>query len=264
MHLRHVGLYFGLVTLLTLPFWLAGARISLDLAPGLPLAALAIVCPATAALALATATGGVTGARALMERTLDFRGAGWRMVLVLLINPVLFGLSFLVARMSGADIPSPGFSASSLWLLVMFLPAALLEEVGWTAYALDRLQRGMRLVWAGLIIGAYWAAWHLPALVQAGRSSEWIAWWIVWTLAARLVMVWAYAATGRSVVPVVIYHALSNVCWQLYPVSGSHFDPKLTGLLTVGLALILAPALIGKAVPASPSKNPEPASPGTP
>ena len=63
-------------------------------------------------------------------------------------------------------------------------------------------------------------------------------------------MVWVYNRTGGSVFAVVIYHAVSNLCWQLYPVSGSYFDPKISGLITLGLALALtcwsaAPARAG-------------------
>lgn len=264
MHLRQAGTFVGLVTLLTLPFWLLGAFSGHDIAAGLPISALAVVCPAAAAFILVTVSGGWPAAIALLRQAVSFRGSGWRFLLIVLINPALFGLSLVLSRAAGADIPAPEVSVRSLGLLAMFLPAALLEEIGWSAYALERLQQGMRLIWAALAIGIYWAAWHLPALVQAERSLEWIAWWSVWTLGARLVMVWAYATTGRSVLPVVAYHALSNVCWQLYPVGGSHFDPQLTGLITVGLASVLVPALAARVTPFTPLRNPEPASRGTP
>lgn len=91
-----------------------------------------------------------------------------------------------------------------------------------------------------MILGAFWALWHIPALVQAGRSLEWIGWWCLWTLSARVIMVWLYNWAGASVLAVGLYHATSNLCWQLYPVSGSYFDPQISGLIT----LVLASAIV--------------------
>jgi uncharacterized protein len=67
----------------------------------------------------------------------------------------------------------------------------------------------------------------------------WIAWWSLWTVAARVIMVWLYNRTGGSVLAVTLDHASSNVCWQLFPIHGSYFDPRLTGLITVAVAVVI-------------------------
>jgi membrane protease YdiL (CAAX protease family) len=152
----------------------------------------------------------------------------------------LFGAAFAAAHLLGHDIPNPSPSAgSALALFALFLPTALLEEIGWSGYALAGLQQRMSSIAAALILGASWALWHIPALLQVDRSAEWIAYWCLWTISARIVMVWLYNWSGASVFAVALYHAISNVCWQLYPVSGSHFDPRLSGLITLGAALAL-------------------------
>jgi hypothetical protein len=84
-----------------------------------------------------------------------------------------------------------------------------------------------------------WAAWHLVPLAQADRSIEWMAWWSLWTVAMRVIMVWLYNHAGQSVFGMALVHASSNVCWQVYPVHGSHFDPRITGLVTLALAIAL-------------------------
>ncbi len=57
--------------------------------------------------------------------------------------------------------------------------------------------------------------------MQAHRSVVWIAWWCLGTVALRVVMVWLYNSTGKSVFAAALFHAVSNVCWQLYPIQGS-------------------------------------------
>jgi uncharacterized protein len=235
-----VAVYFGLVIVLTAPLWVLGAFVSYDFLPGLPIAALAVVCPALAAGILSLRAGGRTSLIALLRRAVDFRGARRWLAPAILINPILFGLAFIVSRSLGADIPLPQFSLiSTIALSALFLPTAMLEELGWSGYALDRLQMRLSPRIAALLLGAFWALWHIPTLVQAGRSLEWIAWWSVWTVSARIVMVWLYNWAGKSVTSVVVFHATSNLCWQLYPVDGSYFDPQVSGLITLALAVML-------------------------
>lgn len=249
--LRQVKLYFGLVIVLTTPFWIVGASNDFQLLPGLPIAAVAVICPALAALSLSGSQGGWPEALRLLGQGLNIRQAGWGLLAVALVNPVLFALAFLAARAFGATLPNPAIGAAEvLVLFALFLPAALLEEIGWTGFALSRLQARLSPLAAGLVLGLFWAAWHIPALLQVGRSFDWILWWCLWIVSARMIMVWVYNRTGGSVFAVVIYHAVSNLCWQLYPVSGSYFDPKISGLITLGLALALtcwsaAPARAG-------------------
>lgn len=60
----------------------------------------------------------------------------------------------------------------------------------------------------------------------------------LWTAAQRVIMVWLYYNTRQSILAVVLIHASSNVCWQLFPVRGSFFDPRITGLITTLLAIV--------------------------
>lgn len=239
MSARGAVAFFALVTVLSAPFWLLGAFVSYDLLPGLPIGALGVVCPALAAILLSLREGGWRRVRTLCERLIHFEGAPRWLVPALLINPVLFGSAFLASIWLGANVPAPQWHASSaVALFALFLLGAALEELGWSAYALDRLQEAGPPYRAALVLGAFWALWHIPALLQVGRSLDWIAWWCVWTLSARAVMVWLYNWSGASLTAVVLYHASSNLCWQLYPVSGSYFDPRISGLITLAVAMV--------------------------
>jgi membrane protease YdiL (CAAX protease family) len=156
--------------------------------------------------------------------------------------PGVTAVSFVVLRWTGASVPTPQITVlEAMSLFLAFLVGALCEELGWTAFALDRLQTRWGTLQSAILLGAVWALWHWVALAQAHRSLVWIAWWSLGTVSARIIMVWLYNRTGRSVFGVVVFHAMSNACWQLFPVQGSFFDPRVN---TVMLTLIATAVIL--------------------
>jgi dipeptide/tripeptide permease len=47
-----------------------------------------------------------------------------------------------------------------------------------------------------------------------------------------VLITWLYNNTGRSIFVAAVFHASQNVSWQLFPVAGSFFDPRVWGLLS--------------------------------
>jgi membrane protease YdiL (CAAX protease family) len=47
----------------------------------------------------------------------------------------------------------------------------LLEEVGWTGFAIPRLRLRYGVLTTGLIVGILWGVWHLLQIVWVGRTS---------------------------------------------------------------------------------------------
>jgi membrane protease YdiL (CAAX protease family) len=124
--------------------------------------------------------------------------------------------------MIGSPVPVPQISLwSTLTLCVVFFVGALGEELGWSGYALDPMQIRWGALRASLLLGAVWAVWHWAPLIQIHRSVQWIAWWTMWTVSARVIMVWLYNHAGKSVFGAALFHATSNVSWQMFPIHGS-------------------------------------------
>lgn len=234
--LAAVALFFVLTGALSAPLMLVSAVTGVFLAPGLPLAALSVVCPALAALLV------LRWERRPLSRLLARRhgtrhsGRWW---LAAFIPLVVALVSFLIQRRTSA-IPRPTIDvASAAALLAVLYIAALLEELGWSAFAVRRLRERLRPLAVGLVVGGVWAAWHYPALIQAGRAADWIAWWTFGTLAQRLIMTWLYEGSGDRLAVVALFHALSNLAWQLYPEKGSRFDPQLHATMMMLAALVM-------------------------
>jgi len=72
-----------------------------------------------------------------------------------------------------------------------------------------------------------------------GRSSAWIAWYGAFTVGQRVLMTWVVNATSGSLLPAILFHAMVNVGYALYPNDGSHFDPALAAGLTAVFAVCL-------------------------
>ena len=68
----------------------------------------------------------------------------------------------------------------------------------------------------------------------------WITWWSLWAVTLRVIIVWLYNNTGKSVFAVALFHTTINVTWRLFPIQGSFFDPRVTGTITAVLATIIA------------------------
>lgn len=234
--------FFLLVFALSIPIWLVGSFISFEILPGLPLSTLNIIIPITAALILVYRESKFVGVTKLLKRAFDYKRVNaklWYLPVFLLI-PGLATLSWGVMRFLGRSVPSPQFSIlTALAMLVAFFFAGLGEELGWTGYALDPLQERSTALQASLILGLVGAAWHITPLVQVGRSPSWIAWWCLGTVAERVLSVWLYNNTGRSVFAVAITHATINLSWQLFPINGSYYDPQITSLITALIAIII-------------------------
>jgi len=184
--------FFALTFALAVPFWALGTITALQLMPGLSIAALMFVCPGLAALILVGRDDGSAGAKALLARAVDYRCIKAKIwyALILFLNPGIFALSFIVLRLGGSAVPVPQFQIlTTLTLCTVFFISAVGEELGWSGYAVDTMQSRWGALPASLLLGVVWAVIHFVPLVQVHRSLAWIAWWSLWTVAARVIMV---------------------------------------------------------------------------
>lgn len=235
--------FFILVFALAIPFYVLGARVERQLMPGLPIAALAFVCPALAALILVWRAEARRGVAALVRRSIaPVRPVVW-LLPVLLIMPAVMLASFEIQQLMGQRLPVPDLSLiTGLTYCLLFFAAALGEELGWSAYATDPLVARFGPLGAGLVLGLVCALYHYIPLAQAHRSITWIACWSIGTVATRVIIVWLYTRTGASVLAATLFHMTINVTWQMFPIQGSFYDPRVTGPLSALAAMALIAA----------------------
>lgn len=242
-HARSPWRFFLLVFALSMPLSLAGTLIKVEVVPGLPLSALVVTyCPLIAAVILVYRENKVAGVIDLLKRAVDYKRIKSKVWLLpaIVLMPIVMVIEYIILRGLGVPVPAPHFSLLTLaGLLLAFFVFAFGEELGWMGYAFDPLQARSNALRASLLLGAVGAVWHFIPLFQVGRSANWIVWWSVATVAHRVITVWLYNNTGRSIFVTAIYHALGNLTWQLFPVDGSYYDPAITGLLLTSVAVVI-------------------------
>jgi uncharacterized protein len=239
--------FFLLVFILSVPFWWLGAVTGWQLLPGLPVSALMAVCPLMAAVILVHRENGIAGVAALLKRSFDgkrIRAKVWYAPIVLLM-PAVMVLSYGLMRWM--DLPLPTAPDANPFERVLAVPAmflaffagALAEELGWSGYAIEPMQARYSALQTGLLLGMVWAAWHIVPYMQAHRALAWIGWYCLFTVATRVLMVWLFNNTGQSVFGAALFHASVNLGWMLFPNQGSHFDPRIAGLIVTAAAVIV-------------------------
>jgi uncharacterized protein len=237
--------FFALVFALSVPFWLMGAATDFQLMPGLPASALMAFCPMGAAVILDYRENKTDGMTELLARSFDFkriRARRWFAPILLLMAGVNMAVYWLMRSMD-MPVPAPQFSVlPTLLMFSAFFVGALGEELGWSGYVTDPMQHRWNALHTGVALGLVGVLWHLVPLLEVHRSPSWIGWWCLYAVAARILIVWLYNNTGRSVFAVALFHATLNLSWMLFPVYGSHFDMRLGGLIMAAVAVTVTVA----------------------
>ena len=239
---KSVFIFLVLVFVLSIPFWALGIIHPIQLLPGLPISALGAFAPALAAIILVYKNERLSGVLQLLRRSLDFKritNKNWYLAIVF-INPAIAVLAYEIMLAVGKLLPNPAPLTLAIFpMFILFFIAALGEEIGWSGYATEPLQHNWGIIATGILLGLVWAVWHFIPLLQVHRSFEWIAWWSLGTISLRMIMVWIHTYSGKSVFAAAVFHAMINLCWQLFPNNGSYYDPRVFGLIAFGFAIVI-------------------------
>jgi membrane protease YdiL (CAAX protease family) len=227
--------FFLLVFALSIPFWLIQP-------PDWPIS-VSVGAPLLVALILVySQERGGRGVRRLLSRVFD----QWRIwskiwyVPIIFLMPLLYLLSYLGMRLLGLKVS--GRTAPFLLvplLFVLFFILAIGEEVGWMGYAVDPMQDQWSALTTSIILGLVTAIWHFVPLIQMGRTLIWIAWWALGSISIRILTVWLYNSTGRSLFAAIVFHAMNNLSIAMFPNYGSHWNPAVAEVITAVAAVIV-------------------------
>ncbi|MEQ8802341.1 CPBP family glutamic-type intramembrane protease [Haliea sp.] len=135
---------------------------------------LATWAPAIAAFVVVWLHSGTAGLRSFLDRLFLWRiPVGWVAFILVGLPLVFVAGSLLKGGPVLAPLPPEGMGPV-VALLFMMLLLGPIEEFGWRGVAQPLLQRHMAPIWAGLLIGATWGLWHLPAFFLSSTVyAEW-------------------------------------------------------------------------------------------
>lgn len=215
-----VGLFFFLAYLFTWSFHIAipvnGLAFSFDITnPAMLLYLMGLLGPLASALCLTARFEGWTGVKRLLKGALLWR-----------FNPIwyLFAI-FIVAflrfvsiglHINAIPLPSQWMSFG-LFFIIGQLWVVIGEEYGWRGFALPRLQKQIGSLGASLVIGLFWASWHLPMFFIPGSPQYTDYFLYSFSRYVCLVTFWStimtmlYNRTRGSVLICMLFHAFLNI-----------------------------------------------------
>jgi membrane protease YdiL (CAAX protease family) len=128
---------------------------------------------------------------------------------------------------------------------VIFVGGPLAEELGWSGYALDRLQERRSALSASLVLGAVGVLWHLPLFFMRGTAQGDMGFgtplffaWVVLHVSVKLHRTWVYNNAARSTLAAILLHFMINLSFTA--VSGLHHSvPAETAVVQASLYFLV-------------------------
>ena len=192
--------------------------------------------PAVAGLLLTGVVSGRAGYRELWSRLQKWRVGGRWYAVALLVAPVTMAAVVLGLWLSSADyaprIATAEDKAGTIVMaLVLGLVVGLLEEIGWTGFAIPKARRRLSMLWTGIMVGVLWGVWHFFVSFWGGGGTNggipleiFLSLWFVAVLvgqltAYRVLMVWVYDHTGSLLLAMLMHASLATFQFILNPLT---------------------------------------------
>jgi len=218
-------LFFILCLIISWAIWVPLAITALSdpqapIAGGSPLNLLAVWAPALSAILLSRVTEGKTGPQALFHSIRRWR-VGIQWYLFILLYPVtiwflaraidaVFGRAFEFAIPILTYFP-PEQAYMVAVALVFAFPNTLGEELGWRGFALPRLQAKHNALVSSIVLGLFWAVWHIPMWIANGMMGVELLRSSVTITTFAIIITWVYNNTGGSVLLAWLFHASTTI-----------------------------------------------------
>jgi len=181
--------------------------------------------PSMVGLLLIALVHGRAGFRELLSRMLKWR-VSFRWYAVALLTAPLLVLTILLtlSLISPVFLPDIFTTADKVGLMLLGLGVGLffggiLEELGWTGFAIPGLRRNYSVLTTGLIVGLMWGVWHLfPGFWGSGDASGVFSPLLFFPPSLffmgvlppyRVLMVWVFDRTGSQFVIMLMHMSIT-------------------------------------------------------
>ena len=231
--------YFVLCYAVSWTFWLTASTLPAG-APRSLLFLLGTFVPGFIALGFTWRGAGRDGARALLQRLVDWNvPARWYFFAIsfmAVIKLTAAGLHRLVAGSWPQFGAEPLLSMLAATVLSTVIGGQAGEELGWRGFALPRLASRFGLGGASVVLGILWATWHLPLFLvpAADTFGQSFPLYFLQVTALSVVIAWVCASVRWSLVPVMLLHAAVNNTKDIVP----SFDARATSPWALSHSLV--------------------------
>lgn len=222
--------FFILVYALSIPLWTINIIFPIKLpVDNLPVTDIvATFTPMIAASILVYRDEKLLGVKNLLKRAFDYKKITkkvWYVPIIILI-PFIYVLTYVIMYLVGLPVPTvwnPPILTPFLFIALFFAAAG--EELGYTGYVTDPMQVRYTALTASIIIGLIHGVWHFPSEISIGQTLGLIIWGgVILAVSFRILTVWLYNNTGKSVFAAILFHAVTNTGRSIFPGSRSTFE----------------------------------------
>ena len=120
--------------------------------------------------------------------------------------------SYCYSLITGVNVNIYLSSASLLANCIYLLITALVEEIAWRGFLLERSPFKKKII-SVIFVGAVWAVWHMPMwIIRNSLSFGQIVWLCIWTVIVSVVLGMTYYQC-RNILLTTMIHAAFNICY---------------------------------------------------
>ena len=145
-----------------------------------------------------------------------------------LMAPAIKLVSVPISNIIGLELISVPDNPGGIQLLLLILTlffygflfaGGLNEEIGWTGFALPRLQKLYSPFTSSIILWFFWILWHIPMQIGGfwNPELEFFIRALIGTFFARFILTWLFNRTKGGILPAMILHVSANVSFAVLP-----------------------------------------------
>lgn len=191
--------------------------------------------PSISGLVLISITKGKEGFKSLFRILFNWRLKTSFYLIAIFTIPLLSSLSLLIlSQFSDVYIPDIITTDNKTGLIISgliygIIGGGLLEELGWTGFAVPRLRERYSIFKTGLIVGLLWGVWHfLPVIWGCGDSTGNLVLYkflpgfffhYAGLIPTRILMVWLYDKSSSLILPIVVHATLTAFTFFILNIS---------------------------------------------
>lgn len=149
------------------------------------------------------------------------------LAVILLLMPLVVLLATSISLLFGKSTEqfqlADTFSVMERWkylgLVIPFILAPFIEEIGWRGYGVDSLKAYSTLFTASILFGILWGLWHVPLFFIKGYyqnglwqlGSVYVINFFISIIPLAFLTNWIFYTNGRSIPALVLFHSIANI-----------------------------------------------------
>lgn len=238
-----------------IPLAVSGAGVTIGFAPWY---LTGLLGPLTGALVTTAIVGGRRDLRELLLRIIRARvdmrwwAIGFGLPLAIAAATYVVLVAYSMFLLAPVQLPSrvtlgqfdgyPITNVIGTWALLV-LVNGIGEETGWRGFLLPQLSQRRSPLAASLIVGVFWAIWHIPAfwITESYRQmpSTMIPVFFVGLMSGAVFLAWLYNRGRSSILLVAVWHGTFNLLSGSVGARGALAAAESTVVIVIAAVLVI-------------------------